>query len=802
MSRRVAVAVLGILVGAVLAGAQQPGEELPDLQKTGVVVPWEDFKLILEEIRRPHPTPVAPPPPVDFALSACAASATVSADQKQVRVNLVFAVQVLNDQRWVEVPVIGEGVALASVRLDGAPARMYRKNGFHTIALRAAGQHRITLEYLLPVNDSRGTRTARLKFPRAPMVTVDLRVPRGDVDVQVDGAVVQNLNRSATETRVRAALGRVDDTAVSWFKRVDTEDRESKVFGELATLVSIGEGVLRGVTNVTFSIHGRGVESFRLEIPADITVLGVNLHGLEDWEVVEIDGEADRRLLVVELSYLAQGSLGFSFDFEQPLEGASAELELPDIAIRDVRRERGFLAVAAATNVEITPREGLENAAPIDPSELPPALVAGNSEAILYGFKFLRHPVVVPLKVVKHRDVAVKRTMVESARLHTFLNRQGKLVTSARYTIKNNRKQYLEMELPLGATLWGAYLEGQPVKAARREDGATLVPMRKTVVDAEGQLRPFTVEVVYFEDGRRLSALGRRAFRAPSLDVDVLELSWELYLPREWRYFGFRGNLEEDRQANRIALVGGAAYNLAVGADLRLLDLEHREGRAYLTDGVNEIAVGDVKVQAAGKQRSLSSEELAEIGNKKKRAELDGLDKDDESGAGEQQLGFGDSRRRVDRPSPQVQANVARDVGALQRVAGGRALGMLPVRVNVPSDGLRLSFTGRLLTSEETAELRLGYAPAGWRLPKLGRWWTALLAFGFGLGALFFFGLGPDEERRANWLAVAVSGAALVAVFVVSGGHRVTFWLACGAALAAYALVAQLRERPHAGGSF
>ena len=801
MRRRIAVAVLGILVGAVLAGAQQSGEELPDLENTGVVVPWEDFKLMLEEIRRPQPTPVAPPPPVDFALSECVASATVSADQKQVLVNLSFAVQVLNDQHWVEVPVIGEGVALASVRLDGAPARLYRKNGFHTIALDAAGQHRVTLEYLLPVYDSRGTRTARLKFPRAPVLTIDLRVPRGDVDLQVDGAVVQNLNRSATETRVRAALSQVGDTAVSWFKRVDTEERESKVFGELATLVSIGEGVLRGVTNATFTIHGRGVDRFRLEIPADITVLGVNVHGLDGWEVVEIDGETDRRLLVVELSYLAQGSLGFSFDFEQPLEGASTELELPDIALRDVLRERGFLAVAAATNVEITPREGLENAAPIDPSELPPALVAGNSEAILYGFKFLRHPVVVPLKVVKHRDVAVKRTMVESARLHTFLNRQGKMVTSARYTVKNNRKQYLEMELPEGATLWGAYLEGQPVKAARREDGATLVPLRKTVVDAAGQLRPFTVEVVYFEDGRRLSAIGRRAFRAPSLDVDMLELSWDFYLPREWRYFGFRGNLEEDLAANRIVLVGGAAYNLAVGADLRLLDLEHREGRAYLTDGVNEIAVGDVKVQAAGKIRSLSSGELAEIG-KQKRAELDGLDTDDESGAGEPQQQFGDPRAMMDRPSPQVQMNVPRDVGALQRVAGGRALGMLPVKVNVPSDGLRLSFTGRLLTSEETAELRLGYAPAGWRLPKLGRWWTALLAFGFGLTALFFFGFGSIEDRRTSWLAVAVSTAALVAVFVVSGGHRITFWLACGAALAAYALLAQLRERPHTGGSF
>ena len=207
MSRRVAMTFVAILAGAVLAGSQQPAAELPDLERTGVVVPWEDFKLILEEIRRPQPTPVVPPPPVDFALSECVATAVVSGDEQQLRVNLIFTVEVLNDERWVEVPVIGEGVALASVRMDGAPARLYRKNGAHTIALEGAGRHQFSVDYLVRVQDSRGTRTARMRFPPAPVVAVDLRVPRGDVDLQVDGAVVQSLARSAG-TRGSAAGGR------------------------------------------------------------------------------------------------------------------------------------------------------------------------------------------------------------------------------------------------------------------------------------------------------------------------------------------------------------------------------------------------------------------------------------------------------------------------------------------------------------------------------------------------------------------------------------------------------------------
>lgn len=797
MSRRVAMTFLAILAGAVLAGSQQPAAELPDLERTGVVVPWEDFKLILEEIRRPQPTPVVPPPPVDFALSECVATAVVSGDEQQLRVNLIFTVEVLNDERWVEVPVIGEGVALASVRMDGAPARLYRKNGAHTIALEGAGRHRFSVDYLVRVQDSRGTRTARMRFPPAPVVAVDLRVPRGDVDLQVDGAVVQSLTRSAGETRVRAALQRVGDTAVSWFKRVETEDRESKVFGELATLVSIGEGVLRGATTVSFTIHGRGVDTFRLEIPREITVLGVDVHGLEGWEVQEAADEAGRSLLVVELNYLAQGSLSFSFDFEQPLGGTSAELVLPDIAIRDVLRERGFLAVAAATNVEITPGEGLENATPVDPSELPAALVVGNGEAILYGFKFLRHPVVVPLEVVKHRDVAVKRTIIESARLHTFLSPGGKLVTSARYTVKNNRKQYLELELPPGATLWGAYLEERPVKAARREDGATLVPLFRTAMDVSGELRPFVVEVVYFEDGRRPAAIGRRPFRAPGLDVDVLEMHWNLYLPRDRRYFGFRGNLEEDPGANRIAVVGGATYNLANPDEVLLLGLVQRQGQAYLSDGVNEASVDDVRVLAEGRERTLSSTELSEIGGKRKSVGRD----EDKKLVGE--VFDAEPDEPLSRPArvPQVDQNVAHDM-AMQRLGGGRALGVLPVQIEVPSDGLRLSFVGRLLTAEEPPVLRLGYVPTGWRLPELGRFWTVALAFGLGGVLLFLFGFAGDLDRRVRWAGLGMTGLALLAVFLASAGHRIAFFVACAAALAGYALLAQLRERPRPGGSF
>ena len=794
--KRVTLAVVLMLTGAVAASALQSAGELPDLENTGVVVPWEDFKQILEDLRRPQPTPVVPPP-VDFAMSECRGSAIVGNDERGLRVTLAFTVQVLNDRGWVEIPLLAENVALVSAKLDGRPAQLYRKNSRHTVALRGAGTYRIELEYLLDVQESRGTHTARLEFPQAPVVVVDLSVPRGGVDIQIDGAVMQSIARSSSTTRVTAALRQTRDTSVSWFARVEAADRESKVFAEIGTLVAIGEGVMRGTTNASVSIHGNGIDSFDVEIPNTIAVLGVNVQGLRGWEVVPITGVDGRSALSIDLNYLAEGSFGFSFDFEQQFGGAT-EFVLPDIAMENVVRERGFIAVAADTNVEITAGGGLENATPVDPSELPPYLVAGDGGSVLYGFKYLRHPVVVPLEVIKHLDVAVKRTVVETARLRTFVSRDGKILTSARYSIRNNRKQNLSMDLPEGSELWGAYLEGEPVKAARRADGVTLVPLRMTATDAAGQLRAFSLEVVYFQDEKRLAWLGRRTFQAPVLDVDVLEMRWVFFLPRNHWYLGFKGNLAEDETANRIALVGAAAYNLANVDDVSLLGMVSRDGKAYLSDGVNEAELPDVEVRSAGQKRDLTADEISKLVGERQLG-----DEGDVGAADKQSQAISRMEQSYRAPSPSLQVDPAdRDALNRRRATGSRVRGMLPVRIEVPSDGLRLSFTGRLVTADEPPVVAMGYVPADWRLPRLGRWWSAALAFAATLLLLFLIPFDSGERSFVRLAGAFLGVVVLVAVFAAAGGHRLAFAVGCAAAVGLFGLLRTFVERPVTGEGF
>ncbi len=791
--------LLGLGVASALAQADEPGSQpendrLPRLQKTGVLIPWEDFKKILDEIRGAHPRPTPPPPPVDFALTACQASVVVGADETRAQVRLEFGVQVLNRDAWVEVPVISEGVALSRFDLDGRPASAYSEDGEQKVALRGEGRHTLVLEYLVQAADNRGSRSLSLKFPQAPVIALDLVIPRPGMEVELPGAVVRAIERSGGQTRVRGAYQRAGDVSVTWSKQVELGEKETKVTGETRTLLSIGEGMMRGTAIAAYTIHGRGVDTFRVALPAGITVLDVTAQGMKDWSVVE---EKSGRVLLVRLNYVAQGSYGLQMNFEQEIKDADAkgaagtagadgvsEVKAPDLALLDVLRDKGFIAVAAATNVEITPSGDLKNATPVDPAELPPDIAALAGQPVLYAFKYLAHPVGIGLKVVKHEDLAVKRTIVESARLYTYESPEGHLITSARFSVKNNRKQYLEMALPDGAETWGAYLEDHPVKAARNAAGKVLVPLKKTAADAAGELAPFDVELVYYQP-RPSGFWGRHRFLAPAIDVDAMEVEWHLFLPRDRRYGAFGGNLHADEPLNRIVYLPEGAYNLASRGDLNALTIgaELRPGKkaAPLNQEMLEQlrSLGYIGGAVQGGAENEGKDKAAPRPVKGEMSRRDRFENDLKE--------LSKSAPPANLPPPMspgaagylMQANqVSNFVGgtAVAQGGGSVARGVLPVRFSIPTDGLRLSFSGRLLTSGERARVSMSGWPLAWTFSPAG---VFLLAFLLTLAILQLRAgparTGSPPAGRGGAAATIAASAGLLFLFVLNPDSRIAF---------------------------
>ncbi|HYS04634.1 MAG TPA: hypothetical protein VEW47_05515 [Candidatus Dormibacteraeota bacterium] len=800
--------LLGLGVVSAPARASEPesqteNDRLPRLQNTGVLIPWSDFKKILDEIRAAHPQPTPAPPPVDFALTACQASVVVGGDETRAQVRLEFGVQVLNRDAWVEVPVLGEGVALSRFDLDGRPASAYSEDGEQKVALRGEGRHTLVLEYLTQTADNRGSRSLSLRFPQAPVVALDLVIPRPGMEVELPGAVVRAIERSGGQTRVRGAYQRAGDASVTWSKQVELGEKETKVTGETRTLLSIGEGMMRGTAIAAYTIHGRGVDAFRVALPAGITVLDVTAQGMKDWSVVE---EKAGRVLLVRLNYVAQGSYELQATFEQEIKDADAkgttgtagadgvsEVRAPDLALLDVLRDKGFIAVAAATNVEITPSADLKNATPVDPAELPADIASLQGQPVLYAFKYLAHPVGIGLRIVKHEDLAVKRTIVESARLYTYESPEGHLITSARFRVKNNRKQYLEMVLPDGAETWGAYLEDRPVKAARNAAGRVLVPLKKTAADAAGELAPFDVELVYYQP-RTAGFWGRHRFLAPAIDVDAMEVEWHFFLPRDRRYGAFGGNLHADQPLNRIVYLSGGAYNLASRGDLNALTVGaefgpgKKKGAPQDQEMLDQLrSLGYIGGGPPGEAGAADKDEAARgriAGEMNRRDRLENDLKELSKAA----------PPVVESPviSPgvagyQMQANQVSNFavsGGVAQRGGSVARGVLPVRFSIPTDGLRLSFSGRLLTSGERARVSLSGWPLAWTFSPAG---IFLMAFLLTLTILRLRAgpacPGPRPSDRGGAAATIAASAGLFLLFILNPDGRIAFGCGMTAAL-------------------
>jgi hypothetical protein len=128
------------------------------------------------------------------------------------------------------------------------------------------------------------------------------------------------------------------------------------------------------------------------------------------------------------------------------------------------------------------------------------------------------------------------------------------MVTQASFMVKNNDKQYQKFRLPALATLWGCYVNGDPVKGELDGDWLAVSLPRGANRD-----QAFAVDIIYAQkfDALKAAALPRSmALVAPKTDVPNTYAEWQVYVPSTRRLSGFAGTMDVAR---------GTAYGWADG---------------------------------------------------------------------------------------------------------------------------------------------------------------------------------------------------------------------------------------------
>lgn len=512
---------LGALLFGALAHAQEPDR---------VVVSLKDFLALYEKSRAAQQTP--PKPPAPFTRSSFRADGVVETREDGTPHAIVFDARVrvepLITEGWVSVPLVPAEAALIEALVDGKPAPIRVENGWYSLTTDRRTPMEVKVRFAVQVSEAQGVASFSLPWPAGAANEVSLRLP-DDAPVELSVSSARRL-RERVEGGKRvfeASLASVDRLAVSWkadVAKVADEARTARVYAEVSSLVSVGDGVLQATATAVHTLLFAGEDQFRFNVPADMTVLAVRGAGVTDWTL------STSNVLEVQLGYEAEGTHTLAIDMERVIGQSDQTVAAPVITPIGVERAKGWVGVAVSGNLEVAASR-VEEASPVDIRGLPASVLGVTTQPVLLGYKYLSDTPEIDLQLKHHAEVDVLVTLVDLAFGTTLLTEDGRRLTQVRYEVRNNHKQFLRLTMPTGATLWSAAVAGKAIQPARGDDDAVLVPLPRSASDGAA-LSSFQVEVVYVEDGAAPDGKTMRVEAdLPRVDVPVTVVQWTLYVP-------------------------------------------------------------------------------------------------------------------------------------------------------------------------------------------------------------------------------------------------------------------------------
>ncbi len=494
-------------------------------------------------------------------------------------------------------------------------------------------------------------------------------------------------------------------SAQPWKLAVTTKTLDPWVRAEIVQSLSITETLVSGRATVRYEVAYSPTKVFRVRVPAafkNVEIVGANIRRRDqtgdDWRV--------------ELQSKVIGNYALTVTWDQPRTSKDVTMEVAGVQALDVERETGALAVLARSPLQVEAQNVSDELKRIDARELPEwAGRADDTTALTYRYQ--RPGYKLALAIKRFEEAAVLSAMVDNARLTTVIAEDGQAMTELRLTIRNKGKQYLEMTLPNGATVWSAFVAGLPVRPSI-EKGKLLLPLDRAVSSDA----PVAIELTYISAVPFPSKSGRIALAAPALDVPLKNARWDLYLPGDYRYNDFAGTMtRETSVATSYSEYTVTEYRqleerkkeeekVVVADNLQRLSEAVREGKGK--DAISSYGfIAGQSQQKLLKEDAQQATEFEALGRRLNRDQAARIQSGGNTtfvdGHGEFNTGIKFRVRWADPNEPIAQTPIDLEAGEqqwdkIQKAQAAVAAQAAPLRVNLPTRGALYWFTQVLQT--------------------------------------------------------------------------------------------------------
>jgi len=525
----------------------------------------------------------------------------------------------------------------------------------------------------------------------------------------------------------------------SWKLNVTTEAVEPWVRAELMNTITIAETLVSGRTQVKYDIANAPAKEFRLRVPAAFK--NVEISGAQVRRRDETNGEWR-----VELQGKVRNGYRLTVTWELPENGKTNLLELPGVQALGVEREAGFVAVIARPPLQVTDKSGGEFLSRIDARELP-EWPGRPDAAIVLAYRYLRPGYKLAIEARRFEQAEVLQALIDSARLTTVVADDGQMMTAITLNVRNNGRQHLGVELPPQATVWSAFVAGEPVRPSRNQ-GKLLLPLARDF----GGDTAVTVELTYIERGQFPAHHGSVSLRSPSFDMPLKNAHWDLFLPPDYEYSRFEGSMNRatEKSAPVIQVYSLSEYNVQQQAQETRQKLELRydlkDARNNLSGGNSRQALSSFnRAKTKGQQFKPAADEerdLKAVEQDLRNAQGSNLILAQNNFSVENAGKFGDqqilqlqrasaanaaaSQQAVQAGAPFLtyDADVAgRQWEKLEKAQQVAVARIVPLRVNLPTRGVRYSFA-QVLQTETLKPMTIRLLAQNTKVPS----WTSRLA--------------------------------------------------------------------------
>ncbi len=129
--------------------------------------------------------------------------------------------------------------------------------------------------------------------------------------------------------------------------------------------------------------------------------------------------------------------------------------------------------------------------------------------------------------------------VAESAQVTTLVTSEGKSLTEVKLIVKNQAQPFLKVALPPGATILSADVGGERVKPVQGPDGNRVPLLRPGFRPTDS----YVVSFVFMHSGAPFAKKGGADLSLPSMDIPISLLSWEVFLPEQYKVKDFGGDV-------------------------------------------------------------------------------------------------------------------------------------------------------------------------------------------------------------------------------------------------------------------